>query len=708
MKETAQRIDLDVYNEACAFSVADGSAIQKKVKAEQWDSFYNELGKMFYDREAIVVELYQDDSLNVRILGGDELRQEETEWVGKATGVLNLPQGKLLVAGGFDPDALAEHVNDGESEYVHEIEVPPGAYKVDIYTYLNSINGEACLPEGMDDDAVVEWFKKEHPGRPLPRWMEWMIDPDEDKTGLEDDRRPYIDFLIHLTPNDGTAQISAPLADGFLGASTGKRQLAAFPQGVRSHDLERLEGESDEDDERKEFIEDLIDFDPEAAADIRDRLKEIQPQPLQGGPVACDITDLPYLWYLGWFCDPYSDIAIFAQAPAGDWLDEEVRELFLSPDGRIFTGVLQRGSIWLCERAVRALTKYLVHLPDGATLELASVATDRSAAGSQIYRGPVKHSQWLITETFPELKADQLAEARALCLQIGVDGPLAARDKDELRYVREACKKSMWVDPESDELVIKGLEIGVIPKTKAALVMMFFRNRFRGIWDVTTSEQQDYEQKSEWQASMDDLASAINTAVSVSRSDELVFQGAYSTYYRADITKAAEELISVVTDAAGQGLNQLNQKGIQIDPVVHADKEMKALGFKILGDMVCEAMGDVIMRGYGHADETCYGVFMLGAFGQMGTDFYTAFTDGSSQTTTTTPARDIPPDVDADNGIYRRSASELTVEALYMLHLSMLIELTEDGGRKIRKAKADLEFFAEAVDAFLQRQFGVA
>ncbi len=705
MKKSAQRIDLDVYNEACAFSVADGSAIQKKIKAEQWDSFYTGLGKMFHDREAIVVELYQDDPLNVRVLFGEELGEDETEWVGKLSGVLNLPQGKLLVAGGFDPDAFAGHFNDGESEYVYEIKVPPGAYKVDIYTYLNSINGKACLPEGMDEEAVVEWFKKEHPGQPLPRWMEWLINLDEDEVGLENDRRPYIDFLIHFTPDDGAAQVDAPSSDGFLEGSTGKRPLTAFPKGVRSDELELLEGKSGVD-EWEEPIEDLIDFNPQSAAAIGERLEDVHPQPLQGGPVACDITDIVYLWYLGWFCDPKSDIAVFAQAPGGDWLDEKVRDLFLSPDGHQFTGVLQRGSIWLCERAVRALANYLVHLPEGSTLELVSATTDGNTAGNQIYRGQVKHSQWFISETVPALTADQLAEARALCLQIGADGALTARDRDELRYVREACKKSIWIDPESDELVVRGLEIGVIPKTKAALVLMFFRNRFRGIWDVTASEKQDYEEMATCQASMDALGGAINMAVSVPRSDELVFQGAYSAYYRGDITKAAQEQIPAVMGALGQAFKPLNANGAPIDPVAHADKEMKALGFLILGDLAGEALGDVVMRAYGHADETCYGVFMLGAFGQMGTDFYTAFTNGTSQTTTTTEARDIPPDVDAEGGIFRRSAPGVATEALYTLHQAMVGKLTADG-RKIRKAAADLESFAQALDAFLQRQLGV-
>ena len=171
--------------------------------------------------------------------------------------------------------------------------------------------------------------------------------------------------------------------------------------------------------------------------------------------------------------------------------------------------------------------------------------------------------------------------------------------------------------------------------------------------------------------------------------------------------QAAEEQIPALMGALGQEFKPLNAKGAPIDPVAHVDKEMKALGFEILGDLAGEALGDVVMRAYGHAEETCYGVFMLGAFGQMGTDFYTAFTNGASQTTTTTEARDIPPDVDAEGGIYRRSVPGVATEALYTLHQTMVGKLTK-GGRKIRKATADLESFAQAVDEFFQREFGVA
>jgi len=95
----------------------------------------------------------------------------------------------LLVCGGFDPDCLAEWEGD---DFCQPAEVPPGDYRVDIYTY--STSGNAMLIDEAAWEAQVEALE-------------------EAADEAEERETPYVDFLFQFRPWD-EATCSVPMAGG--------------------------------------------------------------------------------------------------------------------------------------------------------------------------------------------------------------------------------------------------------------------------------------------------------------------------------------------------------------------------------------------------------------------------------------------------------------------------------------------------------------
>ncbi len=703
MSNFSKRIDLDIYNEACAFSVADAAALNKIIDDENFDAFHENPENMFHSAKVIAVELLQDDPFNARIMIGGNLNEEEMEWVGKITGNLIITGDELLVSGGYDSDAFAEYFHEqGKSEFVNGISLDSGTYRVDIYTYLNSINGEACFAQDEKDEAVVKWFRKEHPEQPYPRWMEWMLDTENVEIDLEEDKRQYIDFLIHLTLNDGNTKLSKISSDGFFEPGTGKRTLHSFPSGVRSNSLEPYEEWTDE---REETIFDLFNFDQSSAVAIQNCQVGMTAHPLKGGSLSCNVKDIVYLWYLGWFCDQYADIAVIAHVADGKWLYEEVRDKFMDREQKKFTAVLTRASIWICERAMQKIVDFLDNIPDGSTLELVSASTGAGSAGNQLYRGVIENNKWHISHTSPVLDTEQFIAAREMCLEIGKERPVHALDDDEAQYVKDMARKSEWLAPGGIELIVNDYEIDIEQAYKAPLMLLFFRNRFRGIWDVEESEVFEEQEHSEWQEDSDSILGELdNSFFDMESSQEKLYHGKYSNYSQADIANVVQSKSrDFFNDLSG--IFKLNEAAsTAVELVTQIDREMAALGFNCLGDVVCDDLGEVVMRAYGNTAKCCYGSFMAGMFTQAGIDFYTSFTDGISQTTTNNEGMTVPPDSAPENGIFRLCEPESAIEDLYKLHEEMVAALLSDS-RAVTAVQEDLKSYAKAMDDYFKRFF---
>ncbi|MGP1385983.1 MAG: hypothetical protein ACTS2F_20655 [Thainema sp.] len=106
---------------------------------------------------------------------GDLTEQEENDWIGRLAGQLNIPCGKLVIlCGGGDAEELAYAIS-GQPPKPHYrifqvIDVPPGAYLVEIYAYLSSMTVQQSLEEYdenwncYENEPLKQWYQLNRPG----------------------------------------------------------------------------------------------------------------------------------------------------------------------------------------------------------------------------------------------------------------------------------------------------------------------------------------------------------------------------------------------------------------------------------------------------------------------------------------------------------------------------------------------------------------
>lgn len=108
---------------------------------------------------------------------GDLTEQEENDWIGRLTGKLNIPCGKLVIlCGGGDAEEFAYAIS-GQPPKPHYqifqvIDVPPGEYLVEIYAYLSSMTVQQSLEEYdehwnlHENEPLEQWYTLNRPGTP--------------------------------------------------------------------------------------------------------------------------------------------------------------------------------------------------------------------------------------------------------------------------------------------------------------------------------------------------------------------------------------------------------------------------------------------------------------------------------------------------------------------------------------------------------------
>jgi len=150
------------------------------------------------------MSLYQDDGYSVRFILGDLSQQEESEWTARAAWKLNIPCGQVLVSGILTPDfdkefaAIVPAEANGSYWAGAYVEVPPGQYRVEVYSYppgdLSGGWGMITDPRtfgrapGIKPEQPLEYFRRTRPCEEPPGWIE-----DKDEEGV------YVDFIVLLS-----------------------------------------------------------------------------------------------------------------------------------------------------------------------------------------------------------------------------------------------------------------------------------------------------------------------------------------------------------------------------------------------------------------------------------------------------------------------------------------------------------------------------
>lgn len=193
--------------------------------------------QLIQDGVFLPISLIQDNCPLFRVIINDSLtEQEKAECVDHFAWKLLIADGRLALIGG------CEYLwGEASEEFIKVLEVPPGEYRVDVYTCFTGINGPDIYWGNYEVDAgqkgatnakssggplqsepIAAWFRRTRPQEEFPQWLvehayeDPRCDPgheqywyDYDGPLYEDDGPDYIDFIVQLRPLDQ----SLPLPD---------------------------------------------------------------------------------------------------------------------------------------------------------------------------------------------------------------------------------------------------------------------------------------------------------------------------------------------------------------------------------------------------------------------------------------------------------------------------------------------------------------
>jgi hypothetical protein len=136
--------------------------------------------------------------------------------------------------------------------------------------------------------------------------------------------------------------------------------------------------------------------------------------------------------------------------------------------------------------------------------------------------------------------------------------------------------------------------------------------------------------------------------------------------------------------------------------LVPFDSDLKSLGFRFVGDLLCSALAQSILRAYVHPTEHTRGLLLVGVkegrLNVFGLFLDSRFINGAVATTTTSRAvKDIP-----EKGVYRKICSWKGVRDLHSQHQTHLEALRKVNGDTLSLGDT-LESVAESLDAFTVR-----
>lgn len=635
------------------------------------------------------IELVQDDPVVVRVIVDDDLTAaEEAEWVGRLDSKLVVPDGRLALCGGLD--LLAEGL-EGAADFVQVLDVPPGTYRATLYAQLPGLNGEHLFGRAAgrrkEAEPLGAFFRRTRGKKKFPAWLQaWCVaypekDPGHERAWQErtrpDDAREVLDFVLHLTPLRPRQKADAAKVDkdGWVGLDAWEvRAPEACPLGLPAKRLLRPREPA-----------------PRAPAPvvlpkIEDLLEGCELTRVAGGHVDLPLERLGHVFALAWFATDSSHPELVVESAAA--FDAQPSGAHVERAGeRTRIGLPVTAGKWDALSVVSKLGPALAELPGRSLLELRTACPDLGFgerrrdddAGRQRYRGTVSKGVWRIEETYPRVTVAALREALELAAQARAGAALTLRSASEAREVHARVMKEDAFLFESDPLTVDGARLVLAAPHEALLTMVgqhAFRHRYAAVWSIPPDEDEGEEADPFAQ-----LAAALSRSIAAPTSREVLLEGAFSVYRRAD-------LLALQT----------------VDPaeVAATDRAMADLGFVLLGDLVCEKAGDVVIRGYAQPQGgDTWAVLMVGTLGQGGFDLSTDLAGGGSLTTTTTPGQKD----DARRRSWKRSFPAGTpLAALWRAHRERLASLTKKAGEPVA-VTADLAALAAAIDASLVRQF---
>lgn len=417
---------------------------------------------------------------------------------------------------------------------------------------------------------------------------------------------------------------------------------------------------------------------PDIGAAVINRAGDAAIVPVAGGPLTASPGDAIGLLHIVSFCLGEFDAALVVDdLETGAVFEAELRDLrhvsIRREGARLRVGFARAWE--LLSMLGEELQRAFATVPDGVGLDLIAVGPG-DPSRIQRYAGRVVDRVWRIDRTRPALDAATLGAALELLCGVGTPEPLVASDETEAREILEAAQGDFFFD--DPPLTREGLEFRCDDWQRLPLAARLFRRRFPHAWDVSEAVAAQERGRQEWIAQQAASQASMQRAAEEARlpgTGEILLEGGISVFERGDLS------------ALRPTLQRIAEAG---------DAEFAALGYELLGDLICARQGETLIRGYAGADGCAYGVHYFNRWAPMGREFFTAFEGGGSLTTTTASEQASDP----HRRIYFKVSSATDLAGLQRDHLEGLQVLANKGLRP-GAVEPSLGGLACAIDTFL-------
>ena len=508
------RRDVFIANDSGGFSVLSADAVDAIIEDGRSDD-----ERFVATYKAMLIELYGDDAMPVRIVVDEPLHQDEEEqWLAKASWYLDSADGRLLVMGGFDPDVLSSWKDEtgaaADGSSVALVDGRPGLVRVDVYAHSGSMNGRQILSEADDKPGTA--YRRDHPDRPWPLWLAMMLrySSDEDPgheslwadvtasvsrgdLRIDVDAAAPVGFLVHVTRAD-CAHGSAP-AGGWFERDLNARVPATFPVGLPS---------SAADPNVEAFRDELMgrerDAEPPAIPTTVTEIIEVWGgdtlQAVEPGPaLELTPTDAFHLYWMAGFTSdapPRFELWVTSKQP---WTKPESCAEFavVAKNARVTAmGPAADAGGWLLWWAARKAAQTLTSIPDGSTIDFAMAPRlDHNAdaspnVGRALYSGTVAGGLWRLEEASPKIDRATLEEALAFVRQVVRDGAVRVRGAAERAAFDQAVESYLF---EEDSVRWSGDIAQLSEPDERTLLLLagpVFRTRFGAHWPCDPVEEE--------------------------------------------------------------------------------------------------------------------------------------------------------------------------------------------------------------------------
>lgn len=398
------------------------------------------------------------------------------------------------------------------------------------------------------------------------------------------------------------------------------------------------------------------------------QVKELPLTQLDGGVFELPIAQLKRLYQIPWTACRAEAHPSVRLSPAHEFKWSSVEAIAEMVDEDLIVGHNESGARWQSLRDIDDLSTLLVDLKDGTELELFTSGEEQGS--KQRYRGTVTGGIFTIDSTQPAMNLEVLTRAYEFvgCKDERLSLPSAEVAAQAALWANEDLGGT-YMGADSEGCEFWGVSEGQFCADTHALVLPYaFAAMFKdGPWALNL----DFGEEDDDTTQLLQRLSAAMTSPDP-KGERLVLSGDYGRFFTGRLTS-----LDHVID----------------EDVLLLDEEMTSLGYQPLGDLTCNKIPGTVLRGYAGHDGYSIGMASQASFF---VEFYTAFQDSSSITTTTNAmAGNIK-----KKKIFRKAYTHLEPEGLFEEHRRAV----DDHGQKVVAGPPTLEGLARAIDEYMVRQ----